>query len=161
MNGANWFEQWLAPAVGYAQKMAHFLEKAPAFMPSALFFAALGTAAAIVGAAVGYKIFMNKRIPQLKKNADTTPVGGARDWTFFFDYIHNIVIKVFNFLALVTDMVIDKFVQILQWMVCSLVFIVGDGLRSLQVRNVRLQVALSIAGVAVIGIVVYLCGGLS
>lgn len=161
VNGANWFEQWLSPAVGYAQKMAHFLEKAPAFMPSALFFAALGTAAAIVGATVGYKIFMNKRIPQLKKNADTAPVGGARDWTFFFDYIHNIVIKVFNFLALVTDMVIDKFVQILQWMVCSLVFIVGDGLRSLQVRNVRLQVALSIAGVAVIGIVVYLCGGLS
>ena len=104
---------------------------------------------------------ISKSIPQLKKNADTTPVGGARDWTFFFDYIHNIVIKVFNFLALVTDMVIDKFVQILQWMVCSLVFIVGDGLRSLQVRNVRLQVALSIAGVAVIGIVVYLCGGLS
>jgi NADH-quinone oxidoreductase subunit L len=71
------------------------------------------------------------------------------------------VIKAFEFLAWVMDVVVDKFVQILQWMVCAIVFIVGDGLRSLQVRKVRLQVALSIAGMAIIGIVVYLCGGLS
>ena len=160
VHGANWFEQWLAPVVQTAQKMAHFLtvEKA---MPSPLTFAILGTIAALVGVCVGYMIFTRKRIPQLKKNADSAPVGGARDWTFFFDYVHNIVIKAFEILAWVTDVVIDKFVQILQWMVCSIVFIVGDGLRSLQVRKVRLQVALSIAGMAIIGIVVYLCGGLS
>jgi NADH-quinone oxidoreductase subunit L len=160
VHGANWFEQWLAPVVQTAQKMAHFLTVDKA-MPSPLTFAILGTIAALVGVCAGYMIFTRKRIPQLKKNADTTPVGAAGDWTFFFDYIHNVVIKAFEFLAWVTDVVVDKFVQILQWMVCAIVFIVGDGLRSLQVRKVRLQVALSIAGMAIIGIVVYLCGGLS
>ncbi len=160
VHGANWFEQWLAPVVQTAQKMAHFLivEKA---MPSPLTFAILGTIAALVGVCLGYMIFTRKRIPQLKKNADSAPVGIAFDWTFFFDYVHNVIIRVFEFLAWVTDVVVDKFVQILQWMVCAIVFIVGDGLRSLQVRKVRLQVALSIAGMAIIGIVVYLCGGLS
>lgn len=160
VHGANWFEQWLAPVVQTAQKMAHFLTVDKA-MPSPLTFAILGTIAALVGVCAGYMIFTRKCIPQLKKNADTTPVGAAGDWTFFFDYIHNVVIKTFEFLAWVTDVVVDKFVQILQWMACAIVFIVGDGLRSLQVRKVRLQVALSIAGMAIIGIVVYLCGGLS
>lgn len=157
VEGANWFERWLSPVVGLAQKMAH-AEEGP--MPSALTFAILGTLAAIIGALIGYKIFAHKRIPEVK-GTDVAPKGNQAVWTFLFDYVHAVFIAVTRFAAFVADMIVDKFVAVLQWMACAIAVIVGDGVRMLQVRKIRLQIGLSLAGMVLVSVVaVYLCGGL-
>lgn len=160
VNGANWFESWLAPIVGFAQNVAreasHHAEE-----PSVLLFAALGTLAAIIGAFIGYKIFAHRRIPQLKKSASSAPTGKAADWTFLFDYIHAFFIAAVEGLAWVADRVVDRFVLVLQWMIASLASILGDGVRSVQVRKIRLQVGLSLFGMIVIVVFAYFFGGLA
>lgn len=157
VEGANWFERWLSPVVGLAQKMAHAGEGP---MPSALTFAILGTLAAIIGALIGYKIFAHKRIPEVK-GTDVAPKGNQAVWTFLFDYVHAVFIAVTRFAAFVADMIVDKFVAVLQWMACAIAVIVGDGVRMLQVRKIRLQIGLSLAGMVLVSVVaVYLCGGL-
>ena len=160
VSGANWFEQWIAPAVSWAQNLAAFIRPEHGEDPSVLVFAILGTLAAVVGAVVGYEIFTRKRIPEVKKNESAAPLGGAATWTFFFDCVHNVIIRAFEIIAWIVDVIVDKFIQILQWMICSILFIVGDGVRNLQVRKIRLQVGLSIAGMANNVIAVYLSGGL-
>ena len=160
VSGANWFERWLAPVVDGAQKFAAAVRPEMEMEPSVLVFAILGTIAAVAGAFVGYEIFTRKRIPELKKNATTVPEGKAGCWTFFFDFIHNAFITAFEAAAWFVDAIIDKFIQILQWMICSIALILGDGIRNLQVRKIRLQVGFSIAGMLLIAIAVYFCGGL-
>ncbi len=156
---ANWFETWLSPVVGFAQKLAHIghVESAE---PSVLVFAVLGTAAALIGAFIGYRLFAHRRIPSVKKNETAAPVGGKAAWTFALDYVHAWFVAAFEGLAWVCDRVVDKLVLVIQWTIGSLVVILGDGVRALQVRKIRLQVALGIAGMSVIAIVAYLCGGL-
>lgn len=158
-NGANWFETWLSPVVGSAQKMMHAM-RSEVCEPSALVFAVLGTAAAIVGAFIGYRLFAHRRIPEVKKNESAAPVGGKAAWTFFFDYVHAWFVAAFNGLAWIADRVVDKFILIVQWTIGSLMLILGDGVRTFQVRGIRLQVALSLACLSAIAIVAYLCGGL-
>lgn len=158
-NGANWFESWLSPVVGAAQKMMHAM-RPEVCEPSALVFAVLGTAAAIVGAFIGYRLFAHRRIPEVKKNESAAPVGGKAAWTFFFDYVHAWFVAAFNGLAWIADRVVDKFILIVQWTIGSLMLILGDGVRTFQVRGIRLQVALSLACLSAIAIVAYLCGGL-
>ncbi len=158
-SGANWFETWLSPVVGAAQKFAHAVHPESA-EPSVLLFALLGTAAALIGAFIGYKLFAHRRIPAVKKNETATPVGGKADWTFAFDYVHAWFIAAFEGFAWVCDRVIDKLISTVQWTIGSLVVILGDGVRAFQVRKIRLQVGLSVAGMSVIAIVAYLCGGL-
>lgn len=160
VSGANWFERWLAPVVDGAQKFAAAVRPEMEMEPSVLVFAILGTIAAVAGAFVGYEIFTRKRIPELKKNATTVPEGKAGCWTFFFDFIHNAFITAFEAAAWFVDAIIDKFIQILQWMICSIALILGDGIRNLQVRKIRLQVGFSIAGMVLIAIALYFCGGL-
>ena len=160
VSGANWFERWRAPVVDGAQKFAAAVRPEMEMEPSVLVFAILGTIAAVAGAFVGYEIFTRKRIPELKKNATTVPEGKAGCWTFFFDFIHNAFITAFEAAAWFVDAIIDKFIQILQWMICSIALILGDGIRNLQVRKIRLQVGFSIAGMVLIAIAVYFCGGL-
>ncbi|WP_308604124.1 NADH-quinone oxidoreductase subunit L [uncultured Fibrobacter sp.] len=160
VSGANWFERWLAPVVDGAQKFAAAVRPEMEMEPSVLVFAILGTIAAVAGAFVGYEIFTRKRIPELKKNATTVPEGKAGCWTFFFDFIHNAFITAFEAAAWFVDAIIDKFIQILQWMICSIALILGDGIRNLQVRKIRLQVGFSIAGMVLIAIAFYFCGGL-
>lgn len=160
VSGANWFERWLAPVVDGAQKFAAAVRPEMEMEPSVLVFAILGTIAAVAGAFVGYEIFTRKRIPELKKNATTVPEGKAGCWTFFFDFIHNAFITAFEAAAWFVDAIIDKFIQILQWMICSIALILGDGIRNLQVRKIRLQVGFSIVGMVLIAIAVYFCGGL-
>lgn len=158
-NGANWFEGWLAPVVGLAQRLAHALKPETA-EPSVLVFAALGTAAALVGAFIGYRLFAYRRIPTVKKNETAAPVGGKATWTFALDYVHAWFVAVFEGFAWVCDRVVDKLIFAVQWTIGSLVVILGDGIRSFQVRKIRLQVGLGIAGMSIIAIVAYLCGGL-
>lgn len=158
-NGANWFEGWLAPVVGLAQMFAHALKPETA-EPSVLVFAALGTAAALVGAFIGYRLFAYRRIPTVKKNETAAPVGGKATWTFALDYVHAWFVAAFEGLAWVCDRVVDKLIFAVQWTIGSLVVILGDGIRSFQVRKIRLQVGLGIAGMSIIAIVAYLCGGL-
>lgn len=158
-NGANWFERWLSPVVGLAQRLAHALKPETA-EPSVLVFAALGTAAALVGAFIGYRLFAYRRIPTVKKNETAAPVGGKATWTFALDYVHAWFVAVFEGFAWVCDRVVDKLIFAVQWTIGSLVVILGDGIRSFQVRKIRLQVGLGIAGMSIIAIVAYLCGGL-
>lgn len=157
--GANWFESWLSPVVGLAQKLAH-IGHSESVEPSVLVFAVLGTAAALVGAFIGYKLFAHRRIPAVKKNETAAPVGGKATWTFALDYIHAWFVAAFEGLAWVCDRVVDKLIFAVQWTIGSLIVILGDGVRAFQVRKIRLQVGLSIAGMSVIAIVAYLCGGL-
>lgn len=160
VDGANWFETWLAPVVGLAQQMAH-AGMPEIRMPSAITFAAMGTFAAILGAFIGYKVFAHKRIPEVK-NSDVSVTGSAADWTFFFDYIHAGFIAATRGFAWVADVVVDKFVQVLQWMICAIALIVGDGVRMLQVRKIRLQVGLGIAGMVLVTLAAAcICGGIS
>ena len=56
-------------------------------------------------------------------------------------------------------MVVEKVLQAIQWTVGSIAEILGDGAAAFQVRKVRLQLALSVAGVAILVAVVLLTGG--
>lgn len=96
----------------------------------------------------------------MKKNETAAPVGGKETWTFALDFVHAWFVAAFEGLAWVCDRVVDKLIFAVQWTIGSLVVILGDGIRSFQVRKIRLQVGLGIAGMSIIAIVAYLCGGL-
>jgi NADH-quinone oxidoreductase subunit L len=57
-------------------------------------------------------------------------------------------------------MSVDKVLQGIQWTVGSIVEIIGDGVSSFQVRKVRVQLRISLVGVAASVAVVLLTGGL-
>ena len=62
--------------------------------------------------------------------------------------------------AWICDVVVDKVLQAFQWTLSAIVSIVGDGATVFQVRKVRLQLTLSLFGVALLVLVVLLTGGL-
>jgi len=153
--GLRTFEEALAPVVGAAQlavthnAVAHF---------SPWFFASLGTLAALIGIAIAYFKYANARIPEAK--GSSAPTGKMATWTFLFDIIHGWFICLTNVAAWIVDNCIDKLVQFVQWLVAGITEILGDGVASFQVRKVRLQLALSVAGVVALVVVVLLTGGL-
>ncbi len=151
--GLTTFEQALEPVVGEAQlSVTH-----AAAHVNPMIFAALGTAAALVGIIIAYSLF-SKKIPAA--TGSTRPEGGKATWTFLFDIIHGWFIGLTHIVAWIVDNCVDKLVQFVQWLVAGIVEILGDGAASFQVRKVRLQLALSVAGVAALVIVVLLTGGL-
>lgn len=151
--GLNAFEHALEPVVGAAQ--ASVVHAAAHVNP--MIFAGLGTLAAIVGIFIAYAAF-GKNVPTATKS--TRPEGGKATWTFLFDIIHGWFITATNVVAWIVDMVVDRILQVVQWMVGAIAEILGDGVASFQVRKVRLQLALSLAGVAALVIVVLLTGGM-
>ena len=88
------------------------------------------------------------------------PEGSAASWTFLWDYIHCAFIAGVNILAWFCDIVVEKVLQAIQWTLAAIVEILGDGASILQVRRVRLQLAFSIAGVALLVMLVVFSGGL-
>ncbi|MCQ2103389.1 MAG: NADH-quinone oxidoreductase subunit L [Fibrobacter sp.] len=152
--GLTTFEQALEPVVGAAQ--ASVIHAAAHVNP--MVFAGLGTAAALLGVAIAYVKFGKARIPEAK--GSSAPTGKMATWTFLFDIIHGWFVALTNIVAWIVDNCIDKLVQFVQWLIAGIVEILGDGAASFQVRKVRLQLALSVAGVVALVVVVLLTGGL-
>lgn len=155
--GIKFFEQTLAPVVGSAQNYA--LAGASHHV-NALTFACFGTAAALLGMIIAYALYGRKALPHLHAKWGSAPEGFKADWTFFFDYIHEIFIIMTKVAAFVADMFVDKVLQGIQWTVGAIVEIVGDGFSSFQARKVRVQLTLSLVGVVALVAVVLLTGGL-
>ncbi|MFA6836245.1 MAG: NADH-quinone oxidoreductase subunit L [Fibrobacteraceae bacterium] len=154
--GTNCFATWLSPVLKVPQTIAHIGAESVEG-PSAMVFAALGTFAAIIGVFIAWKLYA-KRVPAPK--GDTTPTGSAADWTFFFDKLHNVCgVLPTRFCSWFLDAVINKLVMFIQWFFGALALILGDGIRSFQVRKIRMQMGLSFAGMILVVIVVALCGG--
>ncbi len=152
--GIKFFEEALAPVVGAAQQV---LAHSEAHI-NPMVFAGLGTLAALLGMGIAWAKYGKARIPAAK--GSSAPQGKMATWTFIWDYAHGVVITVVDAIAWVVDNCIDKLVQFAQWLVAGIAEVLGDGAASFQVRKVRLQIALSIAGVAALVIVVLLTGGL-
>ena len=156
--GIKFFEATLAPVVGEAQN--YMLGKLEIAHVNPLAFACFGTAAALLGMMIAYMVYGLKRLPRLHAKWGSAPEGFKADWTFFFDYIHEIFIVITKALAFVADMFVDKVLQAAQWTVGAIVEIVGDGVSSFQARKVRVQLTLSLVGVVALIAVVLLTGGL-
>ncbi|MBO7412573.1 MAG: NADH-quinone oxidoreductase subunit L [Fibrobacter sp.] len=151
--GMTMFKDSLAPVVSVAQAgAAHMAHVNP------LIFAGLGTLAALLGMFIALKVYGSSRVPEAK--GSSAPEGFKADWTFFFDRVHKFcgIIPV-AVLAWIADVVVEKILQAVQWMVGAIAEILGDGAAAFQVRKVRLQLALSVAGVAILVAVVLLTGG--
>ena len=155
--GIKFFADTLAPVLGAVQDYS--LGGAEHHV-NALTFACFGTAAALLGMIIAYVIYGTKRLPRLHAKWGSAPEGFKADWTFFFDYIHEIFITMTKAVAFIADMFVDKVLQGIQWTVGSIVEIIGDGVSSFQVRKVRVQLTLSLVGVAALVAVVLLTGGL-
>ena len=150
--GITMFKDSLAPVLSTAQSGVAHAHVNP------IIFAGLGTLAALLGMFIALKVYGNARVPAAK--GSSAPEGFKADWTFFFDTIHKFcgIIPV-AVLAWIVDMVVEKILQAAQWMVGAIAEILGDGVATFQVRKVRLQLALSVAGVAILVAVVLLTGG--
>ena len=150
--GITMFKDSLAPVLGAAQSGVAHMHVNP------VIFAGLGTLAALLGMFIALKVYGSSRVPEAK--GSSAPEGFKADWTFFFDTIHKFcgIIPV-AVLAWIADVVVEKILQAAQWMVGAIAEILGDGAAAFQVRKVRLQLALSVAGVAILVAVVLLTGG--
>ena len=150
--GITMFKDSLAPVLSTAQSGVAHVHVNP------IIFAGLGTLAALLGMFIALKVYGNARVPAAK--GSSAPEGFKADWTFFFDTIHKFcgIIPV-AVLAWIADVVVEKILQAAQWMVGAIAEILGDGVATFQVRKVRLQLALSVAGVAILVAVVLLTGG--
>ena len=155
--GITFFRDSLALVEGQAQ--AIYAVANPAIHVNPVIFAALGAAAALVGMFIAWKVFTRARIIGVK-GASTVPEGSAASWTFLWDYIHSAFINMTRIAAWLCDVVVENVLQALQWVIASVVDILGEGASALQVRKVRLQLAISIAGVAILVLLVLKMGGL-
>ena len=155
--GLTFFRDSMASVVGHAQ--AIYMAANPVAHVNPVIFAALGTLAALGGMYIAWKVFSRARIIGVK-GASTVPEGSAASWTFLWDYIHCAFIAGVNILAWFCDVVVEKVLQAIQWVVAAIVEILGDGASILQVRKVRLQLSFSVAGVALLVMLVIFSGGL-
>ena len=169
--GITFFADSLAPVLGAAQafdpaRMFNPDMMLEEFVPrvtthvNPMLFAALGTLAALFGMFVAWKGWGKADIKASAKGSSTAPEGYAKGWTFLWDYVHLFFIKVVLIVAWICDVVVDKVLQAFQWTLSAIVSIVGDGATVFQVRKVRLQLTLSLFGVALLVLVVLLTGGL-
>ncbi|MBQ3720023.1 MAG: NADH-quinone oxidoreductase subunit L [Fibrobacter sp.] len=169
--GITFFADSLAPVLGAAQAFDPARMFSPdmmleEFIPrvtthvNPMLFAALGTLAALFGMFVAWKGWGKADIKASAKGSSTAPEGYAKGWTFLWDYVHLFFIKVVLVVAWICDVVVDKVLQAFQWTLSAIVSIVGDGATVFQVRKVRLQLTLSLFGVALLVLVVLLTGGL-
>ena len=156
--GIKFFEHTLAPVVGVAQNYA--LGQLDIAHVNPMTFACFGTAAALLGMFIAYAVYGRKKLPRLHAKWSSAPEGFKADWTFFFDYIHEIFIVMTKAFAVIADMFVDKVLQGIQWTVGAIVEIVGDGVSSFQARKVRVQLTLSLVGVVALIAVVLMTGGL-
>ena len=154
--GITFFRDTFASVVGQAQAL--YAGSSIVGHVNPVIFAALGTAAALVGMFIAWKVFGRARIIGVK-GVSTVPEGSAASWTFLWDYIHCAFVAGVNILAWFCDIVVEKVLQAIQWTTAAIVEILGDGASFLQVRKVRLQLAFSIAGMALLVMLVVFSGG--
>ena len=154
--GITFFRDSMASVVGKAQALYAITN--PALHVNPVIFAVLGTVAALAGMFIAWKVFSRARIIGVK-GASTVPEGSAASWTFLWDYIHCAFVAGVNILAWFCDVVVEKVLQAIQWTLAAIVEILGDGASILQVRKVRLQLAFSITGVALLVMLVVFSGG--
>ena len=155
--GITFFRDSIASVVGPAQALYAIAN--PVSHVNPVIFAVLGTVAALAGMFIAWKKYSRARIIGVK-GASTAPEGSAASWTFLWDYIHYAFIAGVNILGWFCDIVVEKVLQAIQWTLAAIVEILGDGASILQVRKVRLQLAFSIAGVALLVMLVVFSGGL-
>ena len=155
--GITFFRDSMASVVGKAQTLYAITN--PALHVNPVIFAVLGTVAALAGMFIAWKVFSRARIIGVK-GASTVPEGSAASWTFLWDYIHCAFVAGVNILAWFSDIIVEKVLQAIQWTLAAIVEILGDGASILQVRKVRLQLAFSITGVALLVMLVVFSGGL-
>ena len=155
--GITFFRDSMASVVGHAQAL--YAASNPMSHVNPVIFAVLGTVAALAGMFIAWKKFSRARIIGVK-GASTVPEGSAASWTFLWDYIHCAFVAGVNILAWFCDVVVEKVLQAIQWTLAAIVEILGEGASILQVRKVRLQLAFSITGVALLVMLVVFSGGL-
>ena len=155
MLGITFFKDSLTSALGNAEAIGESILEATHVNP--VLFAVLGTLAALLGMFIAWRVYANKRIPTPKDSG--APEGSAAAWTFIWDYIHVGFIFPVRVLSWICDVVVDKLLQVFQWMIGAIGIILGDGASTFQVRKVRLQLALSIAGVALLVLVALFAEG--
>ena len=155
--GITFFRDSLVSVVGQAQGL--YAASNAMIHVNPVIFAVLGTVAALAGMSIAWKVFGRARIIGVK-GASTVPEGSAASWTFLWDYIHCAFVAGVNILAWFCDIVVEKVLQAIQWTLAAIVEILGDGASILQVRKVRLQLAFSIAGMALLVMLVVFSGGL-
>jgi len=168
--GIKFFGESLAPVLAKAQSFditrvvnSEFLLEE--FLPhtahhvNPMIFAALGTLAALFGMFIAWKGFAKAKIPSVKAGTSSAPEGYAKGWTFLWDYVHAFFIKCAYLAAWICERVVDGFLQAFQWTLGAMVSILGDGATVFQVRRVRLQLTLSIAGITLLLLVVLFAEG--
>jgi NADH-quinone oxidoreductase subunit L len=156
MIGITFFKDSLAAALGGAEAVGESILSAQHVNP--VLFAVLGTLAALLGMFIAWRVYANKKIPTPKDSG--APEGSAAAWTFVWDYIHVGFVFPVRVIAWICDVVVDKFLQAFQWTLGAIGEILGDGASTFQVRRVRLQLALSITGVALIVLVALFAEGI-
>ena len=154
--GITFFRDSMASVVGNAQ--AVYAAANPAAHVNPVIFAVLGTVAALAGMFIAWKKYSKAKI--LEAKGSSAPEGSAAAWTFLWDYIHYAFVSGVNILAWFCDIIVEKILQAIQWTIASIVDILGEGGSELQVRKVRLQLAFSITGVALLVMLVVFSGGL-
>ena len=156
MIGITFFKDSLAAALGGAEAVGESILSVHHVNP--VLFAVLGTLAALLGMFIAWRVYANKKIPTPKDSG--APEGSAAAWTFVWDYIHVGFVFPVRVIAWICDVVVDKFLQAFQWTLGAIGEILGDGASTFQVRRVRLQLALSITGVALIVLVALFAEGI-
>jgi NADH-quinone oxidoreductase subunit L len=163
----NWFEAWLAPAVGQAQSAAlgvhavaeHAGEAAHhgSHVVLAWIMAGVGTLAAVVGGAIGWTMWKGGyRDAKPEHGTSTAPTGFGGSWTYGFDRLYDwtIVLPV-KAIGLLGYWIVELFaIAGLTQLVAMGVNYVAEGYAAIQRSRLRSQLALSMAGLVVILVVI-------
>ena len=147
--GADVLGSSLGAVVGDAQHYMHATIEHHG--PSAWVFAGLGTLAALLGAGLGWFLYTRKAPSTTGAPA---PQGFGKAWTLVFDGLHLIAILPTRFAAWVSDVLVQRTVEGLQWIFGLAVLDLGKAFRRLQVGSLRLQLGLAIGLSLVITILI-------
>lgn len=142
--GLDLFERTLSSVVGVAQSAKHGAEH---HGPSPWIFAIAGTAAAFVGALLGYLGYGRKAPSTL---GAASPQGFGKRWTLAFDSLHLIVIFPTKALAWISDMVVQPLFERTQIVLGYMASGTGDAIRKLQQPSLRIQLGMAIAGAVIL-----------
>jgi NADH-quinone oxidoreductase subunit L len=142
--GADLFERTLSSVVGAAQSMKHGSEH---HGPSVMVFALAGTAAAVIGALLGYLAY-GRKAPSTE--GAPGPHGFGKRWTLAFDTLHLIAILPTKAAAWISDVIIQPLFERTQIVLGYMAAGTGDALRKLQQPSIRIQLGMAIVGAVIL-----------